>query len=318
MNTFFDYKEYIYAVYKERSFSKAAQVLHTSQPWLSAKVKDVEQKLGTPLFDRSTSPLTVTEAGEYYIAQAEKVMQVETEMAQYFERVQQEAGGQLRIGSSMFFCTYVLPSLLADFHRDHPGVTLTFEEGATRSLSEKLVRGDLDVVLEAEKPELKGIRSSLWEEEEIMLAVPSRYPVNEELKQYRYSFDEFLKRGLPGMRKDPVPLIRFANQPFLLLDETNDIHRRSLAICRNAGFSPAVKLKLTQMMTAYYLVCEGQGVSMLRAAIPEYVTPTDSVVFYQIGDPLAKRNIYLSYVRRRDNALKQQLISYLEARAGAR
>ena len=69
------------------------------------------------------------------------------------------------------------------------------------------------------------------------------------------------------------------------------------------------------MMTAYYLVCEGQGISMLRAAIPESVTPTDSVVFYQLEDPLAVRDIYLSYVRLRDSVLKKQLLSYLEDRA---
>ena len=318
MNTLSDYKEYIYAVYRERSFSKAAQVLHTSQPWLSAKVKEVEQTLGAPLFDRSTSPLTVTPAGEYYVAQAEKIMQVEAEMDQYFEALRQASAGRLRIGSSMFFCTYVLPALLAGFQKDHPGVTLTFEEGATAILSEKLLRGDLDVILEAEKPEQTGIRSILWEREEILLAVPARFAINRELADYCYTFDEVLKRDLPGCGKPPVPLERFAGQPFLLLDGTNDIHNRCLSICRNAGFTPAVKLQLTQMMTAYYLVCEGQGVSMLRASIPESVTPTDSVVFYQLQDPLAVRDIYLSYVRLRDSALKKQLIAYLEDRAARR
>ena len=315
MNILSDYKEYIYAVYRERSFSKAAQVLHTSQPWLSAKVKEVEQTLGASLFDRSTSPLTVTPAGEYYVAQAQKMMQIEAEMDQYFEELRQASAGRLRIGSSMFFCTYVLPALLAGFQKDHPGVTLTFEEGATKILSEKLLRGDLDVILEAEKPEQAGIRSLLWEKEEILLAVPARYEINRELEAYRYTFDEVLKRDLPGCGKPPVPLARFADQPFLLLDETNDIHDRCLAICRNAGFTPAVKLQLTQMMTAYYLACEGQGVSMLRASIPESVTPTDSVVFYQLDDPLAVRDIYLSYVRLRDSNLKKQLIGYLEDRA---
>ncbi len=315
MNTLSDYKEYIYAVYRERSFSKAAQVLHTSQPWLSAKVKEVEQKLGTQLFDRSTSPLTVTPAGEYYVAQARKMMQIEAEMDQYFEELRQASAGRLRVGSSMFFCTYVLPALLAGFQKDHPGVTLTFEEGATQALSAKLLKGELDVMLEAEKPEQKGIRSILWEREEILLAVPARFRLNSELADYCYTFDEVLKRDMPGCRKPAVPLERFADQPFLLLDETNDIHDRCLAICRNAGFAPSVKLQLTQMMTAYYLVCEGQGVSMLRAAIPESVTPTDSVVFYQLGDELALRNIYLSYIRLRDSNLKKQLIAYLEDRA---
>ena len=60
-----DYKEYIYAVYQEKSFSKAAQKLYVSQPWLSSTVKKVEQEVGLPLFDRSTTPISLTEAGAY-------------------------------------------------------------------------------------------------------------------------------------------------------------------------------------------------------------------------------------------------------------
>ena len=51
-----NYKEYIYAIYQEHSFSKAAQKLFVSQPWLSSVVKKVEQEIKTPLFDRSTNP----------------------------------------------------------------------------------------------------------------------------------------------------------------------------------------------------------------------------------------------------------------------
>ena len=60
-----NYKEYIYAIYQERSFSKAAQKLYVSQPWLSSVVKKVEQEIKTPLFDRSTNPISLTPAGEY-------------------------------------------------------------------------------------------------------------------------------------------------------------------------------------------------------------------------------------------------------------
>ena len=52
--------EYIYAVYQERSFSKAARRLYVSQPWLSAAVKKTEQELGAQIFDRSTSPISLT------------------------------------------------------------------------------------------------------------------------------------------------------------------------------------------------------------------------------------------------------------------
>ena len=57
--------DYVYAVYKERSFSKAAEKLYISQPALSSTIKKVEKELGLQLFDRSTSPVRVTPAGEY-------------------------------------------------------------------------------------------------------------------------------------------------------------------------------------------------------------------------------------------------------------
>ena len=52
--------EYVYEVYKERSFSKAAANLFISQPSLSANVKRIEKKIGYPIFDRSTKPLGLT------------------------------------------------------------------------------------------------------------------------------------------------------------------------------------------------------------------------------------------------------------------
>ena len=69
--------EYVYAVYQERSFTKAAQKMFLSQPALSAMVKKAEKKIGTPIFDRSTSPLRLTPAGEYYIEQAEKILRIQ-------------------------------------------------------------------------------------------------------------------------------------------------------------------------------------------------------------------------------------------------
>jgi len=72
-----DYKEYVYAVYTEKSFSKAAQKLFVSQPWLSSTIKKVEQELGLPLFDRSTTPISLTEAGQYYVEGVEKNMAIE-------------------------------------------------------------------------------------------------------------------------------------------------------------------------------------------------------------------------------------------------
>lgn len=306
-----DYKKYVYAVYQEKSFSKAAKKLLVAQPWLSAAVKKTEQEINAPIFDRSTNPITLTDAGRYYIEHVEQIMAIEEEMEQHFRQLHAAQETRLHIGSSMFFCTYVLPTLLEDFRSLYPQVSITFSEGSSQTLTEKLLNEELDFLLEAENPDNPKLTTIPWAEEEIILAVPAHYSINNNLGEYCYTFEEFLQRRRFDVRKAPVPLQIFQNEPFILLNTDNDIHRRSLQLCQNAGFSPKVSLYLTQMMTAYYLVCEGRGVAFLRSTIPEYVMSTKDVVFYQLGDPLAVRNIYLSYPNRKATPVQQYLIDYM-------
>ena len=75
---------YVYAVYLNKSFSKAAEELYISQPALSATIKKVEEKIGLPIFDRSSNPIQLTPAGEYYIESIENIMNMEKEMKAYF------------------------------------------------------------------------------------------------------------------------------------------------------------------------------------------------------------------------------------------
>jgi len=307
-----NYKDYIYAIYQERSFSKAAQKLFVSQPWLSSTIKKAELELGTPLFDRSTNPVSLTQAGQYYIEQVERIMAIEEEMRTHFQDLRDSHRTELHIGSSMFFCTYVLPSLMENFRLQYPQVTLTFTEGGNKTLLDKLLKGQLDFLLEAERPESSRLQSIPWASEEIVLAVPTDYQVNKDLEPFRYSFDEFLARNQGNNRRPFVPLNAFQNENFILLKEGNDSHQRSLQICKNAGFKPNVSLYVAQMMTAYYLVCEGQGITFLRSAIPTHVTPTDKVVFYQFDDPLAVRSIYLSYSKHKATPIQQQLIGFMK------
>ena len=68
---------YVYEVYRQRSFTKAAQALYIAQPSLSQMVRKAEARIGAPIFDRSTSPIGVTELGRAYIRAAEQVLQIE-------------------------------------------------------------------------------------------------------------------------------------------------------------------------------------------------------------------------------------------------
>ena len=99
----FTWKKYVYEVYRERSFTKAAQNLYISQPSLSARIRKIEESIGVPLFDRSTSPLQLTEAGKVYIEAAEEIFKIEQRVENDMNHLNNLETGHLSLGGSNLF-----------------------------------------------------------------------------------------------------------------------------------------------------------------------------------------------------------------------
>ena len=85
----FSNPEYVYEVYKERSFSKAAKNLFISQPALSVTIKRIENRIGTPIFDRSTNPVGLTECGQKYIEVIKQYMDLQNGFLNYLSNLEE-------------------------------------------------------------------------------------------------------------------------------------------------------------------------------------------------------------------------------------
>ena len=92
--------KYVYAVYQEKSFSKAARKLQVSQPALSKMVRKVEKDIGVIIFDRSTIPVTVTREGAFYIKSIEDIMFIQRNLKSYFMDLKNLNTGNLSMGGS--------------------------------------------------------------------------------------------------------------------------------------------------------------------------------------------------------------------------
>ena len=286
-------REYVYAVYQERSFSRAAQKLFISQPALSSKVKKVEERVGAVLFDRSSSPIQLTQAGTFYIEAVEQVMALEAELRDQVSHLSDRREGIVTVGGSTFFCSYVLPELALEFQQRFPGYTVSLLEGNTGDLTQCLQSGVVDFVLDVDELDPNLCSRLVWGEEDLILAVPAGLAVNERLADRRLTFGQV--RSGSGLASDGprVRLDAFREEEFLLLKKGNDIYRRSRDMCRNAGFTPKVSMYMDQMLTSYYVAANGHGIAFIRAGVLDHVKPTDRLCFYQIDDPNVTRTIYL-------------------------
>ena len=100
--------EYVLAVAEQRSFSKAAQKLYVTQPSLSQYVMNIEKQLGVQLFDRSTSPIRLTQAGEAFVRSAEQIKVIEDNLMNELSDIAEIKSGSLKIGASTFRASCLL------------------------------------------------------------------------------------------------------------------------------------------------------------------------------------------------------------------
>jgi len=144
----FQYMNYVYEVYKTGSFSKAARNLYLTQPALSIAIKKEEQELGQPLFDRSTSRVTLTEAGKAYIESAETIRSLESGMRLYCSDLSGLRTGSVRVGASNFFLSQIVLPVIAEFSEAYPGIELEICEAPSLELREKLLKEELDLIID--------------------------------------------------------------------------------------------------------------------------------------------------------------------------
>ncbi|MEG1800010.1 MAG: LysR family transcriptional regulator [Synergistaceae bacterium] len=296
--------EYVYEVYREQSFSKAAKKLFISQPALSAIVKKTEEKLQMPIFDRSTTPIRLTEAGKLYIRSAEKIMAIESELEESLSGLRDSVKGVINIGSAAFFCVHVLPEIIQNFRNRHADCKINLIECNAPDLSDSLQSGLLDIILDVETLDPRIFTSVLWKREHIILAVPSDNRINTGLRDYVIPFSSVQNGDFESNRFRPISLSGFKDEQFLLLKKGNDMYRRALHMCKNAGFTPNISMSLDQLLTSYYLAKDGVGIAFVRASITQYVEPTDKLCFYKIDDESAIRGIMIS--RRKNSAVSKQ------------
>lgn len=291
--------EYVYEVYKEKSFTKAAQNLFISQPSLSATIKRIEKKIGYPIFDRSTKPLRLTECGEKYIKAVENIHAVENEFADFVNDWGDLKTGSLILGGSSLFSSWILPQLMGKFTEKYPLVKLILMEESTAELEKMLQSGRVDLVIDNCVLDPAIFDSCFYQEEHLLLAVPGTFSINEKLMGYQLHTDDikngaYLKSHVPS-----VPLKHFQNEPFIILKPENDTAKRAMDICHSQDFKPDVLFELDQQQTAYNITCSGLGISFISDTLIARGTDNSNVVYYKLAGEASKRNLYFYWKKGR-------------------
>lgn len=165
-------------VAKVRNFSKAAKLLHLSQPAVSAQVASVERRLGVRLFDRHSHGVELTRAGLVVFDYAEKIGDLVKSMEREVNAL--EADSEVVIGASPTVGNYALPCTLWAFKQKHPQCALRLEIEPTQAVQKKVLENALDLGVIEGPVEVAGLKAVPMQAERLVaVTAPGTWPGRE-------------------------------------------------------------------------------------------------------------------------------------------
>ncbi len=292
-----DVNDYVYAVYKERSFSLAAKKLFVSQPALSAMIKKVENNMGITIFDRSTSPITLTEAGKIYIKSIEEMQSLKKRLEEELSDLRGLKTGKIVVSGENFVSSFIMPEVIMRFSEKYEGIKVDLVESNSPDLRQLLLSEEVDLLI-AHDFDKKLYSCEPLFDEMLLLAVPERLKVNVHLKNYALSLED-VKRGRHLDKHCPtINLKNFSEEEFLFLKKGNDMYRRAQVLCEQAGFIPKTVITFDQLITSYNMACAGMGIAFVTDMLVAK-SRGEKVVYYKLNSNEIIRHMFIGYKKNR-------------------
>lgn len=269
--------EYVVEIANTKSFSKAASNLYVSQPALSQAIKRLERYLDLELFFRDRNNLKITDAGEYFVEKAEKILKdfssLENDMKNFnFHKI-----SNLYIGISQFYGKYFLKDIFKIFKTNNFYYNINIIEGESRFLESQILQGHINMGIFPQPiydSNLKGFKIA---KEEILLAINTE---NIEALNIATSF------------KKNISLTPFQKFSFILLKKGLKLRTHVENMCNEQGFQPNVLLETLNLDTCLSLVENNYGLTFLPSTILKSYS-SNKVRFFSINSTINFRYLML-------------------------
>ena len=274
------------------TITAAAKQLYISQPSLSQTLRQIEDEVGTPLFDRNTSPFHLTYAGERYLKAVEAMLDIETRLKEEIESIRRDDGGRLRLGISVTRAMQVLPDVIPIFTKSYPNVTIELTEAASASLEGLLQKGQIDLALAALEANEANIAYELIEKESIGILAGK---------------DSQLAQLVPS--GTPIRLEMVEKEAFVSLDTSHSSRIIQDRLFRRYNIRPKILLETSSLEVARRVALKSGACMVLPDVYADEFVFNSGGAFYPLKDYENHRHFYACY--RNDENTKKYIRDFV-------
>lgn len=231
------------AVAREKTITRASEVLHLSQPAVSAHIKAIEDTLGLALFSRTPKGMALTPDGERLLTKAEQTIAAHQALLDEASRTTGRLSGKLRLGASTSTSHAAVGKLLTELSARHPEVEVALEHRTSGDVLAGIRHGTLDA----------GFYNEAGEPDPDLAVTP----VGE------ISIDVVAP---PGLVRDPseIAWTELATSPWVYPSRSTCCGRSAERLFAERGFRPSRVISVDRVETTRALVAGGIGVGLLH------------------------------------------------------
>ncbi|MFI3213433.1 MAG: LysR family transcriptional regulator [Eubacteriales bacterium] len=272
--------KYFIEVVELKSFTKAAEKMHVSQPAISKAIRLLEQDINVTLINREAKHFTLTKEGQTFYTNAKKAnISIDLELARLQEsiNIKQE---DVIVGVPPVIGTVYFPKIIAEFKEIHPHINLIMVEKGSNTIKAAIEDGSIDVgaVVTPVKSDKTIINHIIYGE--IVVVLNKQHPLAD---------------------KSAISIKELKNENFLTFTEDFMMYDKTISVCHEAGFKPEIVLKTSQWDFILEMVSLSQGITLMPRHILERFN-TNNLKLLPITSPsirwnvaiITKKNKYLS------------------------
>ena len=278
---------YFDAVARLGHFGRAAETCAVSQPALSMQIKELEEALGAPLFERGARQIGVTDFGELIALRTRDILRAVDELEGLARASRDRPLRRLRLGVIPTVAPYLLPTILQDLKSAFPDLEIDVRETLTPKLIEELSEGGLDAAI---------------------VALPISEPSFVELALFSEEF--LLVRPSEDQGAPPPDREALCGMKLLLLEEGHCFRDQALAFCNMTSAQPRDALDASSLSTLVQLVGSGLGVTFVPEMAVAVETRAASVSLTRFDSPKPSRTVGMIW--RKTTPLTRQLTDVAE------
>ena len=233
---------YFLALCEEQHFGRAAERSFVSQSAFSNAIQELEASLDTQLVDRTNRTVTITSKGQDVATQARLVLRDVDSLVDIAQGDAEPLCGELRLGVIPTIAPFILPAVLPKIRKAHPELQLFLIEDQTQRIYERLMNGELDVLL---------------------LALPWAMPGVEQQTLFRDPFCLAYRQGTERVDPDNYRFSRLNSDSVLLLEDGHCLRDHALAACKIHNTQKVRRFGASSLLTLIEMVDADLGITFL-------------------------------------------------------